>query len=169
MFKVKIKSNISAEVVNRLRKTVDEKFVQDMNSEVVGEVKRMIRAGVSPVQSVEGGRRFKGYKNPDKYPAKKKAKRPVNLELSGIMLMWYKVKKISGVRLSFGIPKDAPSDVKDRAEANNVGTVTEGGEVAIAARRFIPLAGETYAVSVLRKMKKLYAERIKTLLSNKRF
>ena len=165
MFKVNIKTTITADVINKLRKTVDEKFEADMNREVVGEIKRMIDAGVSPVQSVEGGRRLKGYKTPDKYPGKRKAKRPVNLNLSGIMLSWYKAVRVSGVRLSFGIPKDAPKDVKERAEANNVGTVNDKGEVAIAARRFVPLAGETFAVSVLRKMKSLYAQRIKELLS----
>ena len=167
MFKVKIKSNIRAEVLNRLKKTVDEKFVADMDQQVVGEIKRLINAGVSPVQSTEGDRRFKKYKDQDKYPGKKKAKRPVNLFLSGVMLSWYRVVKISGVRLSFGIPKGAPKDVKDRAEANNVGTVNSEGQVAIAARRFIPLIGETFNISVLRKMKNLYALRIKALLSKK--
>jgi hypothetical protein len=168
MFKVKIKSNLKVEVLNRLRNTVDAKFVNDMQNEVVdGEIVRLIKAGVSPVRSVEGGRRFKGYKNPESYPNKKKAKRPVNLELTGAMLLWYLVRKISGVRMSFGIPSDAWDDVKERAEANNVGTVNSKGEVAIAARRFIPLAGETYNVSVLRKMKSLYARRIKELLSKR--
>lgn len=167
MFKVKIKSNIRAEVINRLKKTVDDKFIADADLQVVGEIKRMINAGVSPVASTEGDRRFKKYKDQDKYPGKKKAKRPVNLFLSGIMLSWYRVVKISGVRLSFGIPKGAPKDVKDRAEANNVGTVNSEGQVAIAARRFIPLAGETFNVSVLRKLKNLYALRIKALISKK--
>lgn len=168
MFKVKIKSNIRAEVINRLKKTVDEKFLADMQNQVVdGEIKRLINGGVSPVQSVEGDRRFKKYKDQDKYPGKKKAKRPVNLFLSGVMLSWYRVIKISGVRLSFGIPKSAPKDVKDRAEANNVGTVDSLGQVAIAARRFIPLNGETFNISVMRKLKNLYALRIKALISKK--
>lgn len=168
MFKVKVKSNIRAEVVGRLRKTVDAKFEKDMQDVVVdGEIKRMIAAGVSPVRSVEGGRRFKGYKNPDKYPAKRKAKRPVSLYLSGLMLSWYRAVKINGTRISFGIPTNAPQEVKDRAEANNVGTTNSQGDVAIAARRFIPLDGETFAVSVVRKMKTLYAKRIKELLSSK--
>lgn len=167
MFKVKIKSNIRAQAINKLKQTVDARFEQDMNEQVVGEIKRLINGGVSPVQSVEGGRRFVGYKNPDSYPAQKKAKRPVNLFLSGIMLQWYKAVKVSGVRISLGIPTNAPSDVKIRAEANNVGTVNSEGEVAIAARRFVPLRGETFAISVLRKMKSLYAQRIKTLLSKR--
>jgi hypothetical protein len=167
MFKVKIKSNISAEVKARLKKTVDDKFIADMNNEVVGEIKRMINAGVSPVQSVEGGRRFKKYKDEKKYPAKQKAKRPVNLYLTGEMLRNYVAERVNGVRLSLGISKKAPKEVKDRAEANNVGTVNSEGQVAIAARRFVPLNGETYAVSVIRKLKNLYARRIKELILKK--
>ena len=168
MFKVVVKSNIKAAVVNKLRKTVDSRFEANTQSEVVdGEMKRLIAAGTSPVQSVEGGRRFKGYKNPDKYPADKKAKRPVSLFLSGAMLSWLKAVKISGTRISIGIPSYAPEEIKIRAEANNVGTVDSKGQVAIAARRFIPLRGETFAVSVMRKLKTLYAKRIKELLSSK--
>lgn len=169
MFKVKVKTNIKAEAINKLKRTVDEQFAQQIQTEVVdGEIKRMIAAGVSPVQSVEGGRRFKGYKEPDKYPGKKKAKRPVSLWLTGEMLSWYRSWRTSGVRLSFGIPSAAPQEVKIKAEANNVGTMNEStGQVAIAARRFVPLRGETFAVSVMRKLKKLYAQRIKTLLSSK--
>jgi hypothetical protein len=168
MFKVKIKSSITKEAKLRLQKSVDEQFISDLQRDVVdNEIKRLITAGVSPVQSVEGGRRFKGYKNPDSYPAKKKAKRPVNLSLSGQMLQWYKAIKVSGVRFALGIPREAPKDVKVRAEANNEGTVNENGQVAIAARRFIPLRGESFNISVMRKIKNLYAQRIKTLLLKK--
>jgi hypothetical protein len=138
-----------------------------MNSQVVTEIKKLINVGVSPVQSVEGGRRFKKYKDEDKYPAKKKAKRPVNLFLSGEMLREYVAEKVNGIRLTIGISKKASKEVKDRAEANNVGTVNSKGEIAIAPRRFVPLVGETYAVSVIRKLKNLYAQRIKELLSKK--
>lgn len=167
MFKVKIKSNIKAEVINRLKKTVDEDFIRSMNTDVVGEIKRMINGGVSPVQNFEGQRRFKKYKDQDKYPGKKKAKRPVNLFLSGAMLSWYRAVKISGIRISFGIPSNAPSEIKDRAEANNVGTTNSEGAVAIASRRFVPLPGENFNISVLRKLKNLYALRIKVLISKK--
>lgn len=168
MFKVKIKSNIRAQMINKLKKTVDAKFNQDIQREVVdGEIKRMIAAGTSPVRSVEGGRRFKGYKDPAKYPADRKAKRPVSLWLSGEMLSWYRSTVISGIRISLGIPTNAPAEVKIRAEANNIGTTNSKGEVAIAARRFVPLAGEEFATSVMRKLKNLYAKRIKELLSSK--
>ncbi len=167
MFKVKIKSNLKAEVLNRLKKTVDEKFVADMNDQVVGEIMRLIKSGVSPVNSVEGTKRFKQYKDRNKYPANKKAKTPVSLLLTGEMLSWYGVGKKSGTTISVGIHSDAPSEVKERAIANNEGTVNSEGQVAIAARRFIPLKGETFNISVLRKFKNLYALRIKDLISKK--
>lgn len=168
MFKVKVSSKFRATIASKLNKVVDAKFVQDMQSEVVdGEIKRMIAAGVSPVDSYEGGRRFRGYKDPKKYPGTKKAKRPVSLYLSGVMLSFYKAVRVSGRRLTLGIPTNAPEEVKVRAVANNVGTVSESGAEAIPPRRFIPLKGETFRISVLRKIKNLYARRIKDLLSSK--
>jgi hypothetical protein len=168
MFKVKVSSKFRAVLANKLKGTVDSKFIQDMQTEVVdGEIKRLIAAGVSPVDSYEGGRRFRGYKDPKKYPGKQKAKRPVSLYLSGVMLSFYRAVKVSGTRITLGIPTNAPEDVKVRAVANNVGTVSESGKEAIPARRFIPLKGETFRISVLRKIKNLYARRIKDLLSSK--
>lgn len=168
MFTIKVSSKYRATMVNKIRQTVDDAFIDRMQTEVVdGEIKRLIAAGVSPVDSVEGQRRFKGYKDPEKYPGTRKAKRPVNLWLTGVMLQWYKAVKISGVRLTLGIATNAPDDVKVRAEANNIGTINKKGEVAVAARRFIPLPGETFRVSVVRKIKLLYAERLKSLVSGK--
>lgn len=160
MFSVKVKSNIKAEVINNLRKTVDERFVYDVQREVVdGQIKRLIASGTSPVQGYDNKKRYDAYKDKDNYPGKKKPNRPVNLSLTGIMLSWYRTIKVSGIRISLGIPSSAPQDVKDRAEGNNVGAN------GIPARRFVPLKGETYAISVLRKLKSLYAQRIKTLIS----
>jgi len=168
MLKFKVKSSFRVDAVAKLKKTVDDKFVQDMQTEVIDRtIKPLIAAGVSPVESVDGGRRFTGYKSPDKYPAKRKAKRPVSLWLTGVMLSFYKAVKVSGSRLQLGIPTNAPNEVKVRAVANNVGTTNSDGLVAIAARRFIPLRGETFRISVVRKIKDLYARRIKSLLSTK--
>lgn len=168
MLKFKVKSSYRVDAISKMRKVVDEKFVSDFQAEVINNtIKPLIAAGVSPVDSVDGGRRFAGYKDPNKYPNKRKAKRPVSLWLTGLMLSFYKAKKVSGSRLQLGIPTDAPYEVKVRAEANNVGTVNSDGLVAIAARRFIPLKGESFRISVVRKIKDLYAKRIKTLLSTK--
>lgn len=168
MFKVKVSSKFRAQLTQKINKLVTEEFVESIQREVIeGEIKPLIAAGVSPVRSFEGGRRFKGYKHPDRYPGKKKAKRPVSLWLTGQMLSFYKAKKVSGRTLSMGIDSNAPKEVKDKAIANNLGTTNSAGEVAIVARRFVPIAGETYNISVVRKIKNLYAKRLKDLLSSK--
>ena len=168
MFKVKVSSKFRAQLTQKINKLVTEEFVESIQREVIeGEIKPLISAGVSPVRSTDGGRRFKGYKDPDRYPGTKKAKRPVSLWLTGQMLTFYRAKKVSGRTISMGIDSNAPQEVKDKALANNVGTVNSRGETAIVARRFVPLTGESYNVSVVRKIKNLYARRLKALLSSK--
>lgn len=167
MFKVTISSKYRATISNKLKNVVDAKFINAVQDEVIdGEIKRLIRAGVSPVDGLTNSRRFTGYKTPEKYPGDRKAKRPVSLYLSGLMLSFYKATRVSGSRFLMGIAPNAPQEVKVRAVANNIGTVTEKGQVGIPARPFIPVRGETYRVSVLRKIKNLYAKRVKDLLSS---
>lgn len=161
----------AADIVADIRANlVTSELAQQIQTEVIDEtIKPLIASGVSPVEGYASGkRRFDKYKDPKKYPAKKKPKTPTNLFLSGLMLSFYTAKRITGNILRIGIPSDAPQAVKDRADGNNVGTKTKSGAVGIPARRFIPLKGETYRVSVLRKIKKVYAERIARLLSTKK-
>lgn len=165
MFKVKVKNKLRAEIEKKMKGFVTERFAQKVQDEVInGTIKPLIDAGVSPVQSVENTRRFKGYKDPKKYPNDRKQKRPVNLKLTGKMLERYRARKVNGTTLEMGILSSAPEDVRVRAEANNLGTVNSKGEVAIAARRFVPIRGETFAVSVMRRLKDLYAKRLKEIL-----
>ena len=161
MFKVKVKTPRTADIVNKIRGAVDDAFAYEVHREVVEkEIKPLIAAGVSPVDSRDG-RRFKGYKDPNKYPGNRKEKRPVSLWLTGEMLSWYQAWKVSGLRLRIGIHTAAPEDVKTRAEANNVGVPKKN----IVARRFIPLRGEIFRVSIMRKLKELYSKRIKAILT----
>jgi hypothetical protein len=166
MFTIKVSSKLRATLKQKFRQAVNEQFVSEVNQEVVGEINRMIDAGVSPVDGYEK-KRFAKYKDKESYPAKKKANRPVNLFLTGEMRAWYEAVKKSGTTISIGIPSEAPEDVKARAEANNVGTTNSNGEVAIAPRRFVPLVGEKFAVSVIRALKRVYTKRVKELVSKK--
>ena len=161
MFKVKVKTPRAADIAAKVKKTVDEAFAYEVHRKVVNdEIKQLIASGTSPVDSREG-RRFKGYKNPESYPGKRKEKRPVSLWLTGEMLNWYQAWKVNGLRLRIGIHTNAPEDVKIRAVANNEGVP----EKNISARRFIPMRGETYRISIIRKLKELYAKKIKSILS----
>lgn len=169
MFNIKIRVPRAADIVSKVRDNlVDEAFAKKIQEEVIDQtIKPLIASGTSPVDGYES-RRFKKYKDPKTYPAKKKSRTPTNLYLSGVMLSWYKAYKLTANILRIGIPSEAPQDVKDRAVGNNVGTVKADGTEAVPARRFIPQVGETYRISVLRKIKKVYADRIAALLSTKK-
>lgn len=161
MFIVKIKAPNAANIETKLQKVVTQEFANQVQDEVVdGIIKKLIRAGTSPI--VRFGR-FVAYKDKDIYPGKRKGSRPVNLTLTGEMLREYKAEVISGRTLRIGISQSASEFVKIKAQANNLGTTNEGG--GIQARRFVPVGSESFAVSVMRKLKDLYARRIKDILS----
>lgn len=169
MFQVKLRVPRAADIISQIQKgLVDENFAKAMQTEVIDQtIKPLIASGTSPVDGYEA-RRFKKYKDPKKYPNKKKSRTPTNLYLSGVMLSWYRAYKLTANILRMGIPSEAPQDVKDRALGNNVGTVKDDGTEAVPARRFIPQVGETFRISVLRKIKKVYADRLAALLSSKK-
>jgi len=164
MFKLKVKIPRTVDIKTLLANNlVDDELVNAVQNDVIEQtIKPLIASGTSPVDSYEGSRRFRKYKDPKSYPDKLKSKTPVNLYLSGVMLSYYKAYAIGKNILRLGIPSYAPEDVKVRAEANNVGTES------IAARRFIPLQGETFKISVLRRLKDIYARKIASILSTKK-
>lgn len=89
-----------------------------------------------------------------------KAITPVNLKLTGEMQSYLTTSKgIDSIKI--GIRASAPQFVKEKAEWNNLGTDK------MPARRFIPIAdnNETFTVSVMRKLKNLFARRLAEVLS----
>lgn len=56
--------------------------LKEIGDSLVKEMKTRIASGISPIT----GKRFPSYKNPKKYPGKKKPPRPVNLKLTGDFL-----------------------------------------------------------------------------------
>jgi hypothetical protein len=165
-YRVKIKLDAAKAIKKLKTEFMNEKMLKDIQAQVVdGEIKRNIAAGVSPVR---GFGRFGEYVNPANYPGKGKKRlkpqRPVNLFLTGNMLKWFGTFKSSATSVQVGIDRNAPSDVKVRAKANNLGT-ERNGVGAIPRRRFIPQRGEQWNVSVMRKIKNLFAQRVKELLN----
>jgi hypothetical protein len=166
IFRVGIKVDAAKALKKLKTEFINEKLIKDIQVEIVdGEIKKNIRSGVSPVR---GFGRFGEYVNPANYPGKGKNRlkpqRPVNLFLTGIMLSWFGVFRKSGNSVEIGINKNAPNDVKVRAKANNLGTEVNGVG-AIPRRRFIPQQGEEWNVSVMRKIKNLFAQRVKELFN----
>jgi hypothetical protein len=165
MFKLKVKLPLTADVMRKLKDNlVDDELVNRVRTEVIEQtILPLIASGTSPVDTNTGSRRFTKYKDAKVYPADRKSKTPVNLNLTGVMLSWYRAYAIGKNILRMGIPSYAPQAVKDRAEGNNVGT--EGG---VPARRFIPLKGESFKISVMRRLKNIYAAKIARILSTKK-
>lgn len=63
-----------------LKQFANRPFTESVGRRVVSSMKDLIAKGISPIR---GNGRFPAYKDPTKYPGKKKAPRPVNLFLSG--------------------------------------------------------------------------------------
>lgn len=135
---------------------VNSDMVKELNQEVVTEVKRFMAAGTSPVK---GKRRFPAYKDKDKYPGDRKASRPVNLFLSGALYAQLVAARTSATSFFVGISSLASEKIKTYAKANNL------GENKIPERRFIPIKGEVFNVSIMRKIKDIVARRIAKILN----
>lgn len=137
------------------RDLVSPEMKKKVGDSIVEEMKTMIGAGTSPVR---GQRRFPAYKNRKNYPGDLKPARPVNLNLTGKMLSylgWKHGEKKSAIAIGMIRP---PAKEADKAKAHNEGTEN------MAQRQFIPNQGEEFAVSIMRKIKRMYDDRIKELI-----
>lgn len=152
--KVKIKTPAARDITNRLKNLINQRFVIDFDSSVVNEIKRLIASGQSPVK---GFGRFPQYKDRLNYPGKRKPATPVNLFLSGDMLKHYTGHQLNEKSMGIGYASGTPQNIKDRAEGNNIGANK------IPARRHVPLSGEEFTISVMRKIKDVFARRIAEL------
>ena len=141
-------------LISQLRRVVtSRRLKEEVAAQVIADMKESIAAGVSPVR---GERRFVAYKNPEKYPGERKAKRPVNLYLSGDMLAALKFYPTAGASVSIGIK--GAEGVK--AKAHNDGTST------IPRRHFMPTdKGDEFSVTITRRIRDLYARAISDILS----
>lgn len=123
--------------------------------EIDQKVLPTIDKGISPVKSK---RSFAKYKDKNKYPAKKKQSNKPNLTLTGEMLSWYEAKiDREEFAITVGIHKDAPKEVMTKAVANQFGTTNSSGDVAIAARPFVPRRNETFNANITVAIRKAFA------------
>lgn len=155
MIKTKLKFDKEPLIRKIKSQLVDDKTVKELNDDAVKEVKRFMAAGTSPVK---GKRRFAPYKDRDKYPADRKPSRPVNLFLKGDLYQSIIAAKTSVVSFYIGVSALASEKIKTYAKANNL------GENNIPERRFIPIKGEQFNVSIMRKIKDIIARRIADII-----
>ena len=75
------------EIAEDFRKATDldrisTRSKKQLGNSIIALMLASIKKGISPIT----GRRFRGYKNPDRYPGRLKRPRPVNLKLTGKFL-----------------------------------------------------------------------------------
>ena len=150
--------------LNDIKKYIDQGHMKDEFQRVIEtEIKPSIAKGISPVK---GQRNFAKYKDPKKYPGDRKQSNKPNLKLSGDMLKEYVARSSKQGEVTIGIPSDAPDDIKIRANANQKGTMTKGGEVAIAARPFMIKDGEEFNSKISIAIRKAFVSVITKALKS---
>ena len=149
---------LSKQLKKEINQAITSKVAKEVGSTVVKEMKRMIAAGLSPIR--EKGR-FEGYRGGYLDAIRKgrlrgKRERPVNLKLSGDFLksLTSSVRLNGGTVIYFNSAKSRKKEQGHREEHNNQ-----------AKRPIIPQGSEEFAVSIMRKIEKIYTQRIIDVLN----
>jgi hypothetical protein len=146
---VKVNITLIKDVMNAVSAKANKQAVGDL---IITEMKNSISSGVSPVR---GERRFVAYKDPTKYPADLKSKRPVNLFLSGDMLSQLKFYPLAANRFSIAIKGEEGK----KARAHNEG-------IGVPRRHFMPTdTNEEFTVTITRKIRDLYARILSDIIN----
>jgi hypothetical protein len=145
----KLKSFI--EGVSELKEeAIDKKTATRIGIGVTSKMLDFISKGISPIQ---GAGRFPAYKNPKKYPGDLKAKRPVNLYLSGDFLKsldYREIKTSSGYATEiFYIGEESKKEQGHREGAHGQ-----------PKRPTIPQGREEFVVAIQRIITNLFKDRI---------
>lgn len=141
---VDIERTTRKQLTQELQKAVDPKLLKDrdlrrLGQVVITEMKARIAKGKSPIQT-RGD--FPAYKNPARYPGRRKPRKPVNLKLSGDFLKNLDVKTSAGKTPTVIIYlKDRLSKLKERG--HRVGANTQ------PKRPIIPAQNEKFSRPIL--------------------
>ena len=157
----KVKVTAKFQILELIDRFIDGTTANSIGNAVVDEARNLIASGISPVR---GHGRFERYKDRTKYPGNRKSVRPVNLYLSGDMLdTGFGFRRTERDSIEVGMVKGS-SHVKEIAGYHHDGTEK------MAQRRFIPGDDEEWSVSIMRRIRDIYGERLAKLIrqSNKK-
>lgn len=140
---------------------IDAETAKAMGVAAINEMKLLIADGKSPI---EGVGKFPEYKNPDRYPGKRKAHAPVNLKLSSAFL---KSLKQAVKPDDAGFATELFYDGTDKKGVSN--EIKEQGHAEGAnsqpKRPTLPVKkGQTFAASIRLAFSKVAKERILKVL-----
>lgn len=133
----------------KLKEPITKEDGDEMGELFVSQMRDLISKGISPIRGVG---RFPGYKNPVKYPGKRKDARPVNLYLSGQMMsaLGFKTKKTrDGLEVTISY-QDSEAETKERGHRD--------GAKGQPKRPTIPLGSEQIAVTIERSIVNLFKQ-----------
>lgn len=129
---------------------------REVGAAVTEEMLSLIAVGQSPIK---GSGRFPAYKNPKKYPGKRKPARPVNLSLEGDFLADLSFRPVAG---AYGYDTEIfyASELSQKKEqGHRVGVKGQPKRPTLPEKR-----GEEFAVRIQAIIKEIYKRRIKTLI-----
>lgn len=156
-------------ILDRKLKEVNQKQMYDeIGKTTVDEMRTFISRGISPVR---GERKFKQYKDKEKYPGipnrgpnryPQKSATPVNLNLSGEMLDQALGHRANNNSVRVGDVRDS-GDVSIRFRVHNTGERSD-----IPRRKFVPYErGDRFLVSIEEKIRGVIEKHLQGLLSRK--
>jgi len=141
-------NNLQRELQKELKNAVElddligSNNMRKIGKKTVSAMKRQIRKGISPIS----GKKFPAYKNPKRYPGRRKRHSPVNLRLEGDFLRDLKVTDIflgknPFFTIGFGSRESDKKEQGHREGANGQ-----------PKRPIIPIRGESFSRAVLKEM-----------------
>lgn len=126
-----------------LANPIGQRDAKAIGLSVVSQMKSLISKGISPMKGSGFRAKFPAYKNPDRYPGRRKSKTPVNLKLSGKFLANLKARAVK-VRKGFGVSIGYRAGKQQKKEKEH-----REGFKGQPKRPTIPSqSGETFAIKV---------------------
>jgi len=149
--------------IEQLKAPIDKETAKATANQIVIEMKNLISKGISTVRGAGLASRMPRYKNPDKYPGKRKNKRPVNLYLTGHMLSnlqsWFEKSK-NGFNSWIGYKNKFAGD-KERGHAEGVNSQPKRPTIPDTQSK------ETFAAKIDLIVTRNYGKKIKELTKKK--
>jgi len=149
--------------LRKLQAPIDQKTAKRLGGQVVREMKNLIKKGVSPIRGPGIKTRFQAYKNPKRYPGKRKNKRPVNLRLSGDFLHALEARLIEVKNNWVTVVGYFDNDQADKEQGHREGANKQRKRPTIPNRR----RKETFAARINKIILKLYGDRVRELTRKK--
>lgn len=153
MARVKVRLKETLDLIDKLPPSVNRKASKAVADTILLEMQKKIAAGYSPI---EGWGRFPKYKNPKKYPGKRKPRTPVNLRLTGKFLSHLRatVSPVQG-RIVIGFWSDYGKKLEDGHR---------NGAKGQPQRPTIPEENERFSKNIRSAIVKLYEKAVREYL-----